>query len=211
MLIRIRLKGRNRPLTFNSRFQRSSGDFSRYLCQPKRLKSLLRLKLHMPYEYRKLTPREREEIIRYRKERGYPLHAPPHPFREAGYYLITAANFDHKPVLESPQRRTEFEILLLDAMQGIHAEVIAWAILLNHYHILIDVASLDRVSEALKHLHGNTSRQWNLQDNLTEKRKVWYKFSDRLMRSEKQLNQTFNYINYNPVKHGYTEDINEWP
>jgi putative transposase len=95
-------------------------------------------------------------------------------------------------------------------MKEIQAELIAWVILFNHYHILIDVESLDSVSTALKDLHGKTSREWNLQDNLTEKRRGWYKFSDRLMRSEKQLNQTFNYIHYNPIKHGYTEDINEW-
>ena len=165
----------------------------------------------MPYEYRKLTSREREEIVRYRCEHGYPLHAPPHPFRKAGFYLITAANFEHAPVMVSPERRTEFEVLLLEAMKNIQVDVIAWAVLLNHYHILVDVESLDSVSAALEYLHGKTSRLWNLEDNLTEKRRVWYKFSDRLMRSEKQLNQTFNYIHYNPIKHGYTDDINEWP
>jgi len=165
----------------------------------------------MPYEYRKLTSREREESVLYRHEHGYPLHAPPHPFREAGYYLITAANFEHAPIMDSPERRTEFEILLLESMKGIHAEVIAWVILLNHYHILIDVESLDSVSAALKYLHGKTSRQWNLQEYLTEKRRVRYKFSDRLMRNETQLNQTFNYIHYNPIKHGYTDEIYEWP
>ena len=49
----------------------------------------------MPYEYRKLSPQEREEIVRYRNEKGYPLHAPPHPFCDAGAYLISAANFEH--------------------------------------------------------------------------------------------------------------------
>jgi len=102
-------------------------------------------------------------------------------------------------------------VLLLEAMKDIQAEVIAWAILLNHYHILIEVESLVSVSAALKYLHGSTSRKWNLQDRLIEKHRGWYKFSDRLMHSEKQLNQTFNYIHYNPIKHGYTEDINEWP
>ena len=138
------------------------------------------------------------------------MHAPPHPFREAGYYLITAANFEHAPMMDSGERRAEFEMLLLGEMRGIQAELIAWVILPNHYHMLIDVESLDSVSAVLKYLHGKTSRQWNLEDNLTEKRRVWYKFSDRLMRSEKQLHQTFNYINYNPIKHGYTNDVYEW-
>jgi hypothetical protein len=49
----------------------------------------------MPYRYRTLSPEEQRAIVRRRHERGYPLHAPPHPFREAGSYLITAANFEH--------------------------------------------------------------------------------------------------------------------
>jgi putative transposase len=165
----------------------------------------------MPYGYRKLTPKEREDIILYRREHGYPLHAPPHPFREAGYYLVTAAIFEHKPIMSALSRRTELEMRLVGEMKNIQAEVIAWVVLPNHYHILVDVDSLDSVSCVLKHLHGTTSRKWNIEDSLTEKRRVWYKFADRMIRNENQLHQTFNYIHYNPVKHGYTNDIFEWP
>jgi putative transposase len=165
----------------------------------------------MPYDYRKLSPPERAEIVRHRRERGYPLHAPPHPFREAGVYLITAAIFEHAFVMENPDRRTEFELLLLEAMRNIHGEMIAWVVLPNHYHFLVDINSLDPVSGAIKHLHGATSRQWNIEDGLPGQRRVWYKFSDRLMRSEKQLYQTFNYLHYNPIKHGYANDFQEWP
>ena len=77
------------------------------------------------YEYRNLSPKEREEIVRYRKERGYPLDAPPHPFRDAGAYLISAANFEHKAVMRSAARRTEFETLLLNALKEIADELIA--------------------------------------------------------------------------------------
>ncbi|MDO9302351.1 MAG: transposase, partial [Anaerolineales bacterium] len=121
----------------------------------------------MPYEYHKLSPKEREEIVLYRSERGYPLHAPPHPFRDAGAYLISAANFEHKPVMDTPKRRTEFETLLLNSIKKIADDIIAWVVLANHYHILICVQSLDDVSAALKHLHGVTSRQWNIEDGLT--------------------------------------------
>jgi putative transposase len=90
----------------------------------------------MPYEYRKLTPKEREAVLRQRRERGYPLHAPPHPFREAGRYLITGVNFEHAHIMDTPDRRTDFEARLMAAMGDIHAEVFGWAILPNHYHAL---------------------------------------------------------------------------
>jgi putative transposase len=164
----------------------------------------------MPYEYRKLSQQERKEVVESRKQRGYPLHAPPHPFRHYGTYLITAANFEHKDVMYSLVRRTRFQELLLEAFREIEAEISGWVILPNHYHILATVESLNSVSEILRVLHGRTSHDWNLQDGLQEKRKVWYKFSDRLMRDEKQLYQTLNYIHYNPVKHAHVADVYDW-
>ncbi|HEX6036026.1 MAG TPA: transposase, partial [Anaerolineales bacterium] len=141
----------------------------------------------MPYEYRKLSTREREEIVKYRQAHGYPLHAPPHPFRCAGAYLITAANYEHQAVMSSPERRTEFETRLLNSIKEIAKEIIAWVILANHYHVLLVIQTLDDVSAALKHLHGTTSREWNIEDNLTGQRRVWYKFADTYIRSDTHL------------------------
>jgi putative transposase len=165
----------------------------------------------MPYKYRKLSPKERDELVNYRRERGYPLHAPPHPFRGPGAYMISAANFEHKDIMETSARRTEFETLLLNALQEIADELIAWVVLPNHYHFLATVQSLNDVSETLKYLHGTTSRRWNLEDGLTGKRRVWYKFSDTYIKNETHLRMAFNYIHYNPVKHGYVSDPDDWP
>lgn len=164
----------------------------------------------MPYEYRKLSPQEREEVVNYRRERGYPLHAPPHPFRDAGAYLISAANYEHKPVMKLSQRRTEFETRLLNVLKAIADEIIAWVVLPNHYHVLLYVQSLNHVSAALQHLHGTTSREWNIEDGLTGKRRVWYKFFDTMIRNAAHLHTAFNYIHYNPVKHGYVTDPYDW-
>ena len=165
----------------------------------------------MPYEYRKLSTTEREEIVKYRIGRGYPLHAPPHPFREAGAYLISVANFEHKAVMKSPQRRTEFETHLLNSLKEIVDNLIAWVVLPNHYHVLLYTQSLDDISATLKHLHGTTSRTWNLEDGLTGKRRVWYKFFDTCIRNEGHFHTAFNYIHYNPIKHGLVQDAYEWP
>jgi putative transposase len=164
----------------------------------------------MPYEYRTLSPEERDAIVKYRRASGYPPHAPPHPFRAAGAYLITTANFEHKSVMKSPARRSEFEVLLLNTLKQTADEIIAWVILSNHYHFLAAVRSLDHVSGVLKQLHGTTSRLWNLEDNLTRKRRVWYKFTDTYIRNDRHLHVAFNYIHYNPVKHGYVEDPFDW-
>ena len=166
----------------------------------------------MPYEYHKLPPQERDVILKQRCQRGYPLHAPPHPFRESGCYLITAANYKHIPVMHSTERLTEFETLLLDAMRKIdQANIIGWVVLPNHYHLIIQLETLDQISRPLKNLHGTTSHAWNKQDQQAGKRQVWYKYSDRMIRNESHLYKAMNYIHYNPVKHGYITDVYEWP
>jgi putative transposase len=113
--------------------------------------------------------------------------------------------------MASPERRTEFEMLLLSAMKQIQADTVCWVVLPNHYHVLVGIESLDSVSAALKQLHGVTSREWNLVDGQTGKRRVWYKFADQMMRNEKHLHQAFNYVHFNPVKHGFVTDVHEWP
>jgi putative transposase len=165
----------------------------------------------MPYNYRALTPAEREDVVRQRRERGFPLHAPPHPFRHSAYYLITAANYEHMAIMDSSERRTEFEGLLLEAMHGIDAGINAWVILPNHYHILLSVKALDSISGALNRLHGRTARTWNAGDGRTGTRRVWYRFSDRMIRDEKHYYRALNYIHANPVKHGYASKADEWP
>jgi len=110
----------------------------------------------------------------------------------------------------SQKRRTEFENKLLNSIKEVADDLIAWVVLPNHYHILISVQALDDVSAAIKYLHGTTSREWNIEDGLTGKRRVWYKFADTYIKNEAQLHTAFNYIHYNPVKHGYASDPYEW-
>ena len=158
-----------------------------------------------------MSPEEREEVLRWRRECGYPLHAPPHPFREAGCYFITAANFEHAHIMNTPERRTEFEGRLFQVLKEVRAELIAWVILSNHYHFLSNVETLNDISAALKQLHGNTALEWNKTDQLSGKRRVWYKFSDRLVRNDHQYFSILNYIHINPLKHGYVNDPYDWP
>ena len=63
----------------------------------------------MAHDYCRMTPEERAAVIEEHRQRGYPLHSPPHPYREAGWYCITVANYEHAHVMASPARLTAFE------------------------------------------------------------------------------------------------------
>ena len=163
------------------------------------------------YDWRSMTDEERAAALAARKAQGHPWHRPPHPCQGDGAYHLSAAGFEHTAVIgHSPERMAECEQGLLATLQPHAQERIAWCILPNHYHLLVETASLKAVLGALGQFHGRTSFQWNGEEN-TRGRKVWYKCADRAIRSERHFWATVNYIHHNPVHHGYVEQWQDWP
>lgn len=154
------------------------------------------------YEYRKLTPAQRADIVRERLAKGFPPHSPPHPIRDQTYYLLTAACYEHALHMRLPKRRQQVLDLLFERFTMRGMEIRAWVVLPNHYHLLASVTDFDALGDLFRSTHGPTSRQWNLEDK-TPGRKVWFRFADRAIRSERHYHTTLNYIHYNPVKHGW--------
>jgi putative transposase len=86
----------------------------------------------------------------------------------------------------------------------------AWCVLPNHYHALVQCDDLKRIFSALGQFHGRTSFVWNAEEK-SKGRKVFYRATDRAMRSERHFWATMNYIHNNPVHHGYVKRWTEWP
>ncbi|RAM48518.1 MAG: transposase [Hapalosiphonaceae cyanobacterium JJU2] len=173
------------------------------------------------YEYRKLTPEQKAELVEHRLSRGYPPHAPPHPVQDRQFYLLTAACYEHQCHMHSESRRQQLLNMIFDYFGNLGNEemsaealttnltICAWVILPNHYHLLVRVVNFEILSELFRRIHGTLSRQWNLEDSIT-KRKIWYRWSDRAIRSERHYYTTLNYIHYNPVKHGLVASPYDW-
>ena len=161
------------------------------------------------YEYRRLTDAERRAVVLDRWLRGVPPHAPPHPPRDAQAYLITAACFEHRHIMNTPERRQKLLDLLHESAAP-DAVTLAWVALPNHYHLLVQTLGLPAFSSVVRRVHGATSRYWKAEDG-TPGRKVWYRFTDRAIRNEAHWFATLNYIHQNPAKHGYVRELAEWP
>jgi putative transposase len=161
------------------------------------------------YEYRKLTPEQRAELVRERQARGFPPHAPPHPAQDQSFYLLTAACYEHASHMFFSDRRRQVLNALFEHFIAHGMEIRAWVVLPNHYHLLVHIMDFDELSGIFRLVHGPTSRQWNLED-ASPGRKVWFTFTDRQIRSERHYYTTLNYIHYNPVKHRWTSSPYEW-
>jgi putative transposase len=161
------------------------------------------------YKYRQLNPDEQCALVQERLARGMPRHRPPHLEQGARYYLLTAAVYEHKALIDPAARRDQFQETLLAAFDQAAIEVVAWVVLPNHYHLLAWLPALGNVATIFNQLHGRTSRQWNVEDQQQGQR-VWYRYSDRVIRDEAHFYRTLNYIHANPVHHDYVQRSRDW-
>lgn len=167
------------------------------------------MNLQTMYEYRKLTPEQKAEALRQRQLNGYPLHSPPHLYETEGWFLITAATYEHKHHFTAEEDRAWLLGELFKELEAVQINFAGWVVLPNHYHLLVQCNPLAIISEPLRRVHARTARELNRREDV-EGRQVWYRFNDRLIRDERHYYTTLNYIHYNPVKHGYVKKALEW-
>ena len=107
----------------------------------------------------------------------------------------------------------------IHSMDGSQFELIAYCIMPNHVHLLIESLIVSRthrgqtskypVTNALRLLKGSTARACNLK--LERTGQFWnHESYDHVVRDEKELERIINYILNNPVKAGLAEDWKSW-
>ena len=162
------------------------------------------------YAWRNMTDEQRQEALRLRKARGYPMHSPPHLIGPGTFHL-TAANFEHQVILgRSLHRLAAFEAELVELLGELCEHIYAHCVLPNHWHALVATPSLEDVLHLIGKLHGRSSHAWNRCDSCPG-RKCWHRCTDRRMRSQRHRLATLNYIHHNPVRHACCELWQEWP
>jgi putative transposase len=166
---------------------------------------------HAMYAWRKMTPEKRQAILAERKNYPRPWHGPPHFVSDTGLYLVSAACYEHRPIIgATPQRMAEFESNLLNTTAERARTICAWTVLPNHYHLLVDTGDIHGLLKAHGQLHGRTSFRWNGED-ARRGRQVWHRAAETAMKSERHFWATLNYVLHNAVRHGYVERWQDWP
>jgi putative transposase len=164
------------------------------------------------YLWRQLTPKQRTDLLAWRKERGQPWHSPSHrPNFGRLRFLISAACYEHHHHIgRDPQRMEDFSRDLLAAIRTNGNQTLAWCILPNHYHALVETPDAKGLLHELGLLHGRTSYAWNGEEK-ARGQKVFFRTVERAMRSDRHYLATLNYVHHNPVRHGYVDLWTDWP
>jgi len=162
------------------------------------------------YEYRRMTIEQRKAVVEDRRVRAFPWHKPPHLASGEGWFLVSAANYEHRHYFRASAELTALKRRLLEALDGLSMPCAGWVVMPNHYHLLVHTGELPVLGKALGSVHGRSSRYANRRDQ-TSGRRVWYKYTDRKVRSERHYWTCLHYIIINPVKHEFVNDLLEWP
>jgi putative transposase len=123
-------------------------------------------------------------------------------------YFITNVAHDRRPVLiehidllwaaiEIAKERTPFELL-------------AWVILPDHFHLLLDAGKID-VSRILQTIKMSFASNYRKRQGQKTGRTWQNRYWDHIIRDQEDFIRHFDYIHYNPVKHGFVLSPFDWP
>ena len=136
-------------------------------------------------------------------------HRPPHLYVDDAWYFITASVVNKERILSTHEHFNIWVRVFKGLIGEFNAKLAAWVILANHYHFLFLPHHALELGKFMKRLNGCTSKEFNTLDN-AQGRTVWYSYWDTYIRGERDFWMRFNYIHYNPVKHGYVQQMEDW-
>ena len=125
-----------------------------------------------------------------------------------GAYFITAKILDNQPLLQSEARKELFFDVLVNKCIENNVDLFVWVICDDHYHFMIHSDHEFDLGYIMNRIHSVSATLLNKIDN-TPGRQVWYQYWDSWLRDEESFWLRFNYIHWNPIKHGYAENIIE--
>lgn len=121
-------------------------------------------------------------------------------------YFVTSVMCERKPVLAGNETLLKSA---LDKHLVTPSAMVAWVILPDHFHAVIEPADRD-LSLLMRRIKLSFSAGYRLKQNLKMARLWQLRFWDHIIRDEEDLRRHLDYIHYNPVKHGIVGSPHEY-
>ncbi len=132
-------------------------------------------------------------------------HAPIHRFGESGVYFVTASTLHKQHFFRTAAALDELRESLFRSAEMFNCWLQAWALLSNHYHLVIASDHGDHVHRMLTAFHVHTAMAINRRDGV-KGRKVWFQFHDVRLTIEVSWLARLRYTHENAVHHGLVRD-----
>ncbi len=137
-----------------------------------------------------------------RSSKYIPDHSnrPPHKIDLNGYYFITARTVESQWFLQPEKYKQILLNTISSKTKKFEFPLIAYVILNNHYHLIIDIKDTDYFSKLMNEINGASSKAINEADRV-KGRKIWWNYYEKYLRDEKDFYTHLNYLHQNPIKH----------
>jgi len=129
------------------------------------------------------------------------LHIP------GGYYHVMGRGLERRRIFDQPEDKRDFLSRLGEGLERSQSQCFAWAIMSNHYHLLIRVSS-EPLHKLMSPLLSGYATQYNYR-----KKRSGYVFQNRyksiLVDADNYLLELIRYIHLNPLKAKIVKSLSE--
>jgi len=128
-------------------------------------------------------------------------------FKQGNVYFLTHVTHGRIPILID-----QFDLVWLAIQSGKEEtpfDLIAWVVLPDHLHIVIDPLDND-LSSLMKRIKLSFSTSYRKRVSMRAGRVWQYRFWDHIIRDQQDFNRHIDYVHYNPVKHGLAANPFQW-
>jgi putative transposase len=134
-------------------------------------------------------------------------------YQKGGCYFFTVVTYERRNIFASAANIQRLRAALRHVMSRRPFDIEAVVILPDHLHCVWLLPEEDAdFSTRWRLIKHHFSTNIKLPVNRRREKKVWQRrFWEHLIRDENDLHRHYDYIHYNPVKHGYVERPGDWP
>jgi putative transposase len=144
-----------------------------------------------------------------RKKTKFGRHKPFHIYLDDKIYFVSASTLNKENFFDTNPKKEIIEKKFKKGEVKFKVKIYAWAILSNHYHLLFRFKEKQNLGEFIGFVNGGSSFKLNSSEN-KKGRQIWWNYWDSRIRNEEAFYKRFNYIHYNPVKHGYVKKCEDY-
>ena len=137
------------------------------------------------------------------------LHSPIHRFSGANTFFITAATYLKQHFYRLPEALDQLQEILFSQAREHGCFLQAWALLSNHYHLVVRSEDGERVRQMLTRLHTSAAIALNARDGVTGRR-VWFQYWDKALTFEASWLARLRYTHENAVHHGIVKEASQY-
>jgi putative transposase len=128
-----------------------------------------------------------------------------------GTYAFTIVTEKRRKLFNTPQKLDRLLSIVRHVQRSNPFELLAWCLLPDHVHLLIKLPEGDDKFPIRMREIKRLTTLWMRKEMPEFDEPVWQdKFWEHTVRDEPDRLIQFDYIHYNPVKHGYTDSFDGW-